>query len=104
MRQSPFSGATPPCRPPGSWRFFDSYPALTRWANPPVALNGLVATEALRLSRLIPRAAWRQEKVKTPTLTSNSTTLGWGTLESFGRVALDKSEGVVKSTLQLYGA
>ena len=27
----------------------------------------------------------RQEKFKTPTLTSNSTTLGWGTLEIFSR-------------------
>jgi hypothetical protein len=52
MNPSPFracpersrEGATPPCRPPGSWRFFDSYPALTRWANPPAALNGLAVT------------------------------------------------------------
>ena len=33
------------------------------------------------MSRLMPRATWRQEKVKTPTLTSNSATLGSGTLE-----------------------
>jgi len=52
-------GATPLCRPTGVRPFFDSYPALshpsepragslgapvTRWANPPVALNGLVVT------------------------------------------------------------
>ena len=38
-----------------------------------------------QMSRLIPRITRTQEKVKNPTLTSNCTTLGWGTLGDFYR-------------------
>ena len=61
------------------------WPGLSTLHRPKLLRVGIFAFKS-QMSRLIPRATWRQAKVKTPTLTSNSATLGWGTLEIFARM------------------